>query len=60
MANGLKIAPFINRNGQDRFKVVLPNGNTFLDVRGYGYYTRYSAFRGLCAFNKYKNKNNKS
>lgn len=53
MAGKLNIVPFVNKKGENRFKVVGSKGNTFLDAFGYGFYTKNSAYSGILLFAKY-------
>jgi len=55
MTSRLSIIPFINSKGEDRFKVVGLNGNTFIDAFGHGYHTNDSAYNGILMFVKSKN-----
>lgn len=57
MAGKLSISPFINIKGEERFQVLGSKGNTFLNVRGYGFISKKSAYNGLVFFsNQLKNK----
>lgn len=46
----LTIQPFVNKHYQQRFRVVIHLGNTFLDANGHGYFTKQSAYRGMVFF----------
>lgn len=54
MESKLKIVPFINPKGEQRFKVVGSQGNIFLDAFGHGYYSPQTAHNGISLFAKSK------